>query len=66
MDKFVTIGHEFCFLAEINHVVLIFSVASTEICVLTHRDSIYDCWLDLEVANLPKTDENITEKHMTS
>ena len=62
MDKFVTVGKEFLVFAKINKMILIFSVASTEICVLTHGDSIYNCWSGLEVVNL-HTDKKITENN---
>ena len=63
MDKFVTVGKEFLVFAKINKMILIFSVASTEICVLTHGDSIYNCWSGLEVVNLHETDKKITENN---
>ena len=61
MDKLVTIGQEFRVFAKINKTMLIFSVASTEICALTHGDSIYNCWSGLEVVILHETDKKITE-----
>ena len=57
MDKFVTIGQEFWVFTKINETVLIFSFAITEICALTHGDSISDCWSGLEVVILHETDK---------
>ena len=66
MDKFVTVGHDFWVLAKMNKAILIFSVASTEICVLTYGNSIDNCWFVLVVADLHLSNGNIMGKYVIS